>query len=160
MENNNIQELIELHNDLENVICRLESAMDNFRSLQSDIHDLQNESTEKIFEPYIAAGFIPGAYISVVGQEHRAYKIVAIRDCQYAVVDLNQPENKINMPLFRYNTCWIDRYILLDEKTAKAKASKCKIWDNGIVEMVANKSDRSEVSDLSDPTESEVKDEQ
>lgn len=144
MENNKLQELIELRDDLENIIYRLESAMDNLTSLQNDIHDLQNESTEKIFEPYITAGFIPGAYISVVGKEHRAFKIVAIRDQQYAVVDVNRPDEKINMPLFRNNKCWIDRYILLDEKTAKAKASKYKTWDNGIVEMLSKTSDQSD----------------
>lgn len=143
MENDKLQELIELRDDLENIMYRLESAMDNFTSLQNDIHDLQNESTEKIFEPYITAGFIPGAYISVVGKEHRAFKIVAIRDQQYAVADINRPDEKINMPLFRDNKYLIDRYILLDEKTAKEKASKYRIWDNGIVEMVANKSDQS-----------------
>lgn len=135
METKDLQELIELRDDLESVLDRLENAMDSFRRLQSEICDLQSKNTEEIFAPYIEAGFVPGAYIGVMGREPNAYKIVAIQDCQYAVADVNKPDVKITMVLWRNDKCFIDRYVLLDEKTAMERASKYIVLENGITEL-------------------------
>ena len=62
MQNKDLQELIELRDDLERVLDRLENAMESFRMLQSDISDLKSKNTEEIFAPYIEAGFIPQAF--------------------------------------------------------------------------------------------------
>lgn len=135
METKDLQELIELRDDLESVLDRLENAMDSFRRLQSEISDLQSKNTEEIFAPYIEAGFVPGAYIGVMGREPNAYKIVAIQDGQYAVTDVNKPDVKITMVLWRNDKCFIDRYVLLDEKTAMERASKYTVLENGITEI-------------------------
>ena len=135
MQNKDLQELIELRDDLERVLDRLGNAMESFRMLQSDISDLKSKNTEEIFAPYIEAGFIPGAYIGVVGKTTNVYKIVAIQDCQYAAVDVNKPDTKITMVLWRDDKCFIDRYILLDEKTAMERASKYTVLENGITEI-------------------------
>lgn len=135
MENKDLQDLLELREDLESVLDRLENAMDSFRRLQSEISNLQNKNTEEIFAPYIKAGFVPGAYIGVAGRELHAYKIVSIQDRQYAVVDVNKPDVKIRMYLWRKGKCFIDRYVLLDEKTAMERAKKYKVHESGITEI-------------------------
>lgn len=135
METKDLQELIELRDDLESVLDRLENAMDSFRRLQSEISDLKSKNTEEIFAPYIEAGFVPGAYIGVVGNETNAFKIVAIQDCQYAAVDVNKPDKKITMVLWRDDKCFIDRYVLMDEKTAMERASKYTVLENGANEI-------------------------
>ena len=123
MNEHTIERLEELRNDIENVLFRLNNAMDDFRELQNEINSLYGEEVEKIFEPYISAGFIPGAYFRLTGDKHNdIYQIVAIRDRQYAAVNIKEPDKKINMPLYRDGKFFIDRFILLDEKeVAKLK---------------------------------------
>jgi hypothetical protein len=123
MNEHTIERLEELRDDLETALFRLNNAMDDFRDLQEEINSLNGAEVEKIFEPYISAGFIPGAYFRLSGDKHNdIYKIVAIRDRQYAAVNIKELDKKINMPLYRDGKFFIDRFILLDEKeVAKLK---------------------------------------
>lgn len=118
-----LERLEELKDDLENILFRLNNAMDDFRDLQEEINSLNGAEIEKIFEPYISAGFIPGAYFRLNGDKHNnIYKIVAIRDRQYAAVNIKEPDKKINMPLYQNGKFFIDRFVLIDEKeVAKLK---------------------------------------
>jgi hypothetical protein len=115
-----LAKLEELRDDLENVLFRLNNAMEDFRDLQEEINSLNGAEVEKIFEPYISAGFIPGAYFRLFGDKHGdIYKIVAIRDRQYAAVNIKEPDKKLNMPLYQNGEFFIDRFVLVDEKEVR-----------------------------------------
>lgn len=112
-----LERLEELRGDIENILFRLNNAMDDFRDLQEEINFLNGAEVEKIFEPYISSGFIPGAYFRLTGDKHNdIYQIVAIRDRQYAAVNIKEPDKKINMPLYRDGKFFIDRFVLVDEE--------------------------------------------
>lgn len=123
MNEHSLERLEELRDDLEEMFFRLNNAMDDFRDLQSEINSLNGAEVEMIFEPYITAGFIPGAYFRLAKDKaNDIYKIVAIRDRQYAAVNIKEPDKKINMPLYREGKFFIDNFVLLDEKeVAKLK---------------------------------------
>lgn len=118
-----LERLEELRDDIENMLFRLNNAMDDFRDLQEEINSLNSAEVEKIFEPYIVAGLIPGAHFRMTNDNTNGiYKIVAIRDRQYAAVNIENPDKKINMPLYRDGKFFIDRFILVDEEeVAKLK---------------------------------------
>jgi hypothetical protein len=115
-----IEKLEELRDEIESVLLRLNNAMDDFRDLQEEINSLNGADVEKIFESYISAGLIPGAYFRINGDKHNnLYQIVAIRDRQYAAVNIKEPDKKINMPLYLDGKFFIERFILVDEKEAE-----------------------------------------
>ena len=118
-----LERLEELRDDIENILFRLNNAMDDFRDLQEEINSLNGAEVEKIFEPYIAAGLIPGAHFRLTDDKtNDIYKIVAIRDRQYAAVNIKNPDKKLDMPLYRNGKFFIDRFILVDEEeVAKLK---------------------------------------
>lgn len=118
-----LDRLEELRDDIENILFRLNNAMDDFRDLQEEISSLNGAEVEKIFEPYIAAGLIPGAHFRLTEDKtNDIYKIVAIRDRKYAAVNIKNPDKKLDMPLYRDGKFFIDRFILLNEEdVAKLK---------------------------------------
>ena len=117
MNERTIEKLQELRDEIETTLYHLNNAIDDFRDLQEEINSLNSIEVEKIFEPYISAGFIPGAYFRLSGEKCKEiFQIVAIRDRQYAAVNIKEPDKKLNMPLYQDGKFLIDRFVLIDEK--------------------------------------------
>ncbi len=137
----NVERLEELRDDIEMFLHKMENTIEDYRNVLNEIERQHGEDTEKIFAPFIDAGLIPGAYFMVTGNDTNVYKIVAIKEDQYGVIDVNNPKIVINMPLARDGKSFIKRYIKIDEKTAMEKAAKYTVLENVVIEMKGNKKD-------------------
>lgn len=127
-----LKNAIDLRDEIESLLYKLNSSIDDYEDLLIKIQDAERVNVEKIFAPFIEAGLIPGAYFAMKSDKLHAYKIVSIRGECYGAADVNSLDKVLNMPLERNGKSYIDKFILLDEKTAMERASKYTVLKNGI----------------------------
>jgi hypothetical protein len=114
----------DLRDEIETLLYKLENSIDDYQNLLHKIQDAERVNLESTFAPFIAAGLIPGAYFALKKDEVHAYKIVSIKGDCYGAADVNSLDNVLVMPLEVNGNSCIDKFILLDEKTAMERASK------------------------------------
>lgn len=114
----------DLRDEIETLLYKLENSIDDYENLLRKIQDAERVNVEAMFAPYIAAGLIPGAFFALKSDEVHVYKIVSIRGEAYGAADVNNLGKVLTMPLERDGKSYIDRFIVLDEKTAMERASK------------------------------------
>lgn len=112
----NVERLEELRDNIEMILHNMANVIEDYRYLLNEIERLHDEDTEKVFAPYIAAGLIPGAYFMIKGNDKNVYKIVSIKADKYGVIDVNNPDKIIDMPLVKYGKSFLERCIKIDEK--------------------------------------------
>jgi hypothetical protein len=125
----------DLRDEIETLLYKLENSIDDYENLLHKIQDAEQENLESTFAPFIEAGLIPGAYFALKKDEVHAYKIVSIKGDCYGAADVNRLDKVLAMPLEVNGKSSIDKFILMDEKTAMERASKYTVLENGITEI-------------------------
>jgi hypothetical protein len=125
----------DLRDEIETLLYKLENSIDDYENLLHKIQDAERENIESTFAPFIEAGLIPGAYFALKSDEVHVYKIVSIRGEAYGAADVNNLGKVLTMPLEVNGNSCIDKFILLDEKTAMERASKYTVPGSGTTEI-------------------------
>ena len=119
-----LESATDLRDEIETFLYKLNNSIDDYEDLLHKIQDAERVNAEQIFAPFIEAGFIPGAYFALKADKVHAYKIVSIKGDCYSAADVNSLDKVLAMPLEVNGNSCIDKFILLDEKTAMERASK------------------------------------
>jgi hypothetical protein len=125
----------DLRDEIETLLYKLENSIDDYENLLHKIQDAERVNVESTFAPFLEAGLIPGAYFALKSNEVHAYKIVSIKGDCYGAADVNSLDKVLTMPLEVNGNSCIDKFILLDEKTAMERASKYTVLENGANEI-------------------------